>query len=114
MVWLNKITDSHEFGGLVVIAVPSNTYGHESKDTEELKEWFFDEWESRFNVFQKTDVTTHPMYQWLAKQSRKLANEDFVKYVVERDGVTVTKYGSRDGPVQHRNIEQHLKRCLKD
>ena len=113
MVWLNKITDSHEFGGLVVIADPSNTYGHESKDTEELKEWFFDEWESRFNVFQKTDVITHPMYQWLAKQSRKPANEDFVKYVVERDGVTVTKYRSRDGPVQHRNIEQHLKRCLK-
>lgn len=108
-----------EYGGqgLVVLAVPSNDFGHQEPGTNEDIEAFhhtkngFD-----FPVTSKTHVTgddAHPFFKWAAEQYSVVAKPrwNFHKYLIDPDGHLVDWFSTVTQPdAKHviKAIKRHL------
>lgn len=68
MEYLNRVRDDPEFKDLEIVAFPSDSFNQEKKNAQELKEWF-KSWNAKYDVYQKVDIKTDPVYQWLSKQA---------------------------------------------
>ena len=64
-------------------------------------------------VLAKQDLDTSELFQFLTKQSGVAPQGDYYKYLVWKDGVTVTAYNHRAGPIEVGEIQYDLGNCLK-
>lgn len=101
---LQKLYDTYETKGLVVIGVPSNDFGgQEPKSDAEVKQFCQGAFGITFPLTSKYQVTgkdRHPFYKW-ASDSLGSMNApwwNFHKYLVGRDGKLVTSFGTRTEP----------------
>ena len=93
--------------GLVVLGFPCDQFGNQEPGTEkEIRQFCSLAYDVTFPMFAKIDVNgpnEHPLYAQLKSQARGLLGTtsikwNFTKFLVNRDGVVVSRYSSRDTP----------------
>lgn len=101
--------------GLVVLGFPSNDFGNQEPGTaKQIAEFCENTFGVKFPMFAKSTVKgdgANPLYAELIRQSGTTPKWNFYKYVVSRDGRSVTAYSSMTAPDDAdlvREIEQRL------
>jgi glutathione peroxidase len=87
--------------GLVVLGFPCDQFGHqEPGDEAEIAKFCEDNYKVTFPLFAKIEVNganAHPLYRALKNEApglfgTKAIKWNFTKFLVDRDGATVTRY----------------------
>ena len=87
--------------GLVVLGVPSNDFNQESADAKAIRDFCDANYDVTFPMAMPAHVrgsSAIPLFAFLAARGGGAPRWNFHKYLVARDGVTVTSFGSRTGP----------------
>ncbi|MEK8086338.1 glutathione peroxidase [Aquabacterium sp. A3] len=99
---LEALHQRYQGRGLVVLGFPSNDFGRqEPGSNQDIADFCDNQFGVKFPMFTKTTVKgeqAHPFYRGLAAASDSTPRWNFHKYLVARDGRTVTAYGSRVQP----------------
>ena len=90
---LQSLQDQYK-DSLVVIAIPSNSFGNESKSDAEIKAFCESNYHTSFLIAQRAEVKgagIHPLYNWITNQSENgmmqgVILQDFQKYLVDGEG----------------------------
>ena len=102
---LQKLWETYEGKGLVVIGVPSNDFGEqEPKQEGEIAEFCKGAFNVSFPLTSKQVVqggAAHPFYRWARASlgSGSAPRWNFHKYLVGRDGKLIAGYGSSTEPM---------------
>lgn len=104
---LQKIYEKYKDKGFVVLGFPANNFmGQEPGTEKEIKEFCTLKYNVTFPMFSKISVTgtdQHPLYGYL---TNKKTNPDFGgdiswnfnKFLIDRNGKIVARFGSKDKP----------------
>lgn len=93
--------------GLVVLGFPCDQFGHqEPGDEREINDFCSSTYDVSFPMFSKIDVNgerAHPLYVHLKREARGFLGSErvkwnFTKFLVDRSGKVVKRYGSVDKP----------------
>jgi glutathione peroxidase len=115
---LEKLHKKYHQQGLAVLGFPCNQFLSQEPGTEEqIKEFCSLTFGVQFDMFSKIDVNgenTHPLYQYLKKNSKGLLGTDlikwnFTKFLVDKDGKVIQRYAPSTKPSE---IEQDIKKLL--
>lgn len=88
--------------GLVVLGFPSNDFSQETGSNKEIADFCESTFGVKFPMFTKTSVTgkdANPLFKQLAAKTGTTPRWNFYKYVIARDGGTVTSFNSMADPV---------------
>jgi len=104
---LESLQDTYRDQGFDVLAFPCNQFGHQEPGSEEeIVEFCTMNFNTSFPIFAKIDVNgqeAHPLYAWLKKQAPGVLGTsaikwNFTKFLINRDGEVVKRYGSQTKP----------------
>jgi len=99
---LEDLYEEYGDDGLVVLGFPSNDFmGQEPGTEEQIEEFCRLTYGVQFPMFQKTTVKgsdADPFYVELAEATGKAPSWNFHKYLIGRDGETVTQFSPRTKP----------------
>jgi glutathione peroxidase len=104
---LEKIFREFRGRGLVVLGFPCDQFGHqEPGDENEIKKFCSLNYDVSFPMFSKVDVNgdhAHPLYTYLKNEAPGLLGSraikwNFTKFLVDKSGKVVKRYGSMDKP----------------
>jgi glutathione peroxidase len=103
---LEKLHESYQDQGLVVLGFPCNQFGgQEPGDAEEIGSFCQQNYGVSFQMFEKVDVNgddAHPLYQWLRSEKSGVLGDkikwNFTKFLVAKDGTVLKRYGSTTKP----------------
>jgi glutathione peroxidase len=104
---LEKLHATHKNAGFAVLAFPCNQFGsQEPGSTEEIVEFCEMRFQTSFPLFEKIDVNgtnSHPLYKHLKSEVKGLLGTErikwnFTKFLVNRDGEVVGRFGSQKKP----------------
>ena len=103
-----QFTDS-----LVVIVFPSNSFGHETRNNSEIKQFCQSNYNSTFIIASKSSVIgsgIHPVFEWLSKKSENgemnaPAGADFQKFLIDKDGMLMGVFSSKISPTDSSIIQ---------
>jgi glutathione peroxidase len=101
---LQKLSETYEARGLVVIGVPSNDFGEQEPKAEgEIAEFCKGAFGVTFPLTTKQVVkgnAAHPFYRWAAATlgARAAPQWNFHKYLVGRDGRLIASFGTTVNP----------------
>ncbi len=93
--------------GFDVLAFPCNQFGNQEPGTEEqIVEFCTMNFNTSFPLFAKIEVNggdAHPLYAWLKKQAPGVLGTgaikwNFTKFLVDRQGNVIKRYGSSTTP----------------
>jgi len=93
--------------GLVVLGFPCNQFGHQEPGNEaEIRNFCSTKYDVSFPLFAKVEVNgsnTHPLFRTLKAAAPGLLGSEaikwnFTKFLVDRTGKVVKRYGSMDTP----------------
>ncbi|WP_170470339.1 glutathione peroxidase [Ruegeria arenilitoris] len=112
---LQKVHDTYADRGLVVLAVPSDSFNQELGSAEEVKQFC----EVNYDLtLPMTDITpvkgagAHPFYRAVAQQTGFVPKWNFNKILIDPAGEVVATYGSNvkpDSPKLLRQVEALLR-----
>ncbi|MGI9156578.1 MAG: glutathione peroxidase [Marmoricola sp.] len=114
---LEKLYESYEDKGLVVLGFPCNQFGsQEPGEADEIGAFCEKNYGVKFPMFEKVDVNgddAHPLYRWLrSEKSGMLGGKikwNFTKFLIGKDGTVVKRYGSTTKPEK---IASDIERAL--
>jgi len=115
---LEKLYDKFKTRGLEILGFPCNQFGkQEPGSPEEIAEFCSVNYGVTFPMFEKIDVNgkdTHPLYGYLKREARGVLGSEpikwnFTKFLVNRGGEVVERYGSTTKPEQ---IEADIEAAL--
>jgi glutathione peroxidase len=103
---LENLYEQFRDRGLVVLGFPCDQFGHQEPGNEdEIKQFCSLNYGVTFPMFAKIDVNgdnAHPLYKWLRTEKRGMLGNrikwNFTKFLVDRDGNVVKRYGSATKP----------------
>lgn len=101
---LQKLWETHQDKGLVVLGVPSNDFGKQEPGTsEEIKSFCQANFDVDFPMTEKVQVTgdkAHPFYRWAASQVSFAGRPrwNFHKYLVDPEGRLVDWFATTTAP----------------
>lgn len=104
---LEKLYEELKDKGLMVLGFPCNQFGSQDPGSDEQIEEFCQlNYGVSFPMFSKIDVngpSTHPLFAFLKKEAKGLLGSEaikwnFTKFLVDRDGNVVERFGSADSP----------------
>ncbi len=104
---LEALQQNYHAQGFDVLAFPCNQFGKQEPGTEsEIVEFCSLNYGASFPIFAKIEVNgagSHPLYQWLRKQASGILGTgsikwNFTKFLVDREGNVVKRYGSAAKP----------------
>jgi len=100
---LQALYSKYQSKGLVVLGMPANDFaGQEPGTNEEIKTFCTGKYNVTFPMFGKITVlgdSMHPLYAWLLnKTDKKPVEWNFAKFLVGKDGQTVSRFSSRTKP----------------
>ncbi len=103
---LEKLYETYEDRGLVVLGFPCDQFGHqEPGDEAEIANFCSLTYDVKFPMFSKIDVNgsgAHPLYQWLKSQKAGLLGGrikwNFTKFLVDGDGNVLKRYAPTTKP----------------
>ncbi|MFY0638729.1 glutathione peroxidase [Maricaulis maris] len=93
--------------GLAVLGFPCNQFGkQEPGDAAEIANFCALTYDVKFPMFEKIQVNgpdAHPLYDWLKSQAKGLMGStsikwNFTKFLVDREGRVVKRFGPQDTP----------------
>lgn len=93
--------------GFAVLGFPCNQFGHQEPGNEaDIKSFCSLTYDVTFPMFAKVDVNgdqAHPLYEELKKAQKGVLGSEaikwnFTKFLVDRDGQVVGRFGSMDKP----------------
>ena len=103
--------------GLVVLGFPSNQFGNqEPGDAEEIANFCKLTYDVNFPMFAKIDVNgadAAPLYEFLKREARGLMGSkaikwNFTKFLVDREGNVVKRFGPQETPERLRGAVEAL------
>jgi glutathione peroxidase len=106
---LQALHERYRKQGLVVLGFPCNQFGaQEPGDADEIGAFCERNFGVDFPLFAKVDVNgeqAHPLWQWLTAQAPGLLGSqavkwNFTKFLVARDGSTVTRHAPQVEPAE--------------
>ena len=114
---LQKLYDTYQKDGFEILDFPCNQFGNQAPGTdEEIVEFCQMKYNTTFKQFSKIDVNgdnESPLYTFLKSQKGGLLGKNikwnFAKFLVDREGKVVERYGSTDKPEK---IESDIKKLL--
>ena len=113
---LQKLWDKYRTKGLIVLAIPSNSFNQEKNNDDDVKQFCEINFNITFPISTITDVKgdkSHEMFQWAKKKYGKSAvpKWNFHKLLINRNGIIVETYSSFTKPTSKKitnNIEKLL------
>ena len=115
---LQKLYDAYKDQGLVVLGFPCNQFGAQEQGGEaEIKDFCETNFSISFPMFAKIDVNgdnAEPLFLFLQNAKKGFMNTgpikwNFSKFVVDKEGNVVGRYGSLDDPAA---LEDDIKKLL--
>ena len=115
---LQKLYDAYKDQGLVVLGFPCNQFGAQEQGGEaEIKDFCETSFSISFPMFAKIDVNgdnADPLFLFLQNAKKGFMDTgpikwNFSKFVVDREGNVVGRYGSLDDPAA---LEDDIKKLL--
>jgi glutathione peroxidase len=100
---LEALYAKYKARGLVVLGFPSNDFAQELGSNKEVAAFCENTFGVKFPMFAKSQVSgsgpaLNPLFADLAQRSNSKPKWNFHKYLIGRDGQTVTAYGSMTSP----------------
>ncbi len=103
---LQNLYDKYQKDGFEILDFPCNQFGNQAPGTdEEIVEFCQMKYNTTFRQFSKIDVNgdnESPLYTFLKSQKGGLLGKkikwNFAKFLVDREGNVVERYGSTDKP----------------
>jgi glutathione peroxidase len=95
--------------GLVVLGFPSNDFSQETGSNKEIADFCENTFGVKFPMFTKTSVTgkdANPFFKQLVAKTGTTPRWNFYKYVIARDGSSVTSFNSRADPAGRPFIQE--------
>ena len=92
---------------LVIIAIPSNSFGNEPKDNSQLKSYLSNTWHIQFPIAARVAITgasQHALYHWLSNKTENdmintQTKNDFKKYLINEQGRLVGLFSATVDPL---------------
>ena len=115
---LEQLHRTYRDRGLVVLGFPSNEFGRQEPGTDaDIEQFCSERYGVTFPMFRKTTVngdSAHPLFRFLRSQQKGwLGSEwikwNFTKFLVNREGQPVARFGPRETPAA---IEPAIQRVL--
>jgi glutathione peroxidase len=115
---LEKIYEKLHGEGLTVLGFPCNQFGHQEPGSEdEIGAFCQKNYGVSFPMFAKIDVNgedAHPLYKFLKKQEKGVLGTqaikwNFTKFLIDKDGNPVERYGSTTKP---EDLEGDIRKLL--
>ncbi|HHE05822.1 MAG TPA: glutathione peroxidase [Epsilonproteobacteria bacterium] len=115
---LEALYEKFKDKGLVVLGFPCNQFGSQEPGTEkEIQNFCRVNFGVTFPMFSKIDVNgdnTHPLYMYLKFQQpgilgTEIIKWNFTKFLVDKNGKVVERYGSSTKP---KEIEKEIEKLL--
>jgi len=115
---LQKLYDAYKDQGLVVLGFPCNQFGAQEQGGEaEIKDFCETNFSINFPMFAKIDVNgdnADPLFLFLQNAKKGFMDTgpikwNFSKFVVDKEGNVVGRYGSLDDPAA---LEDDIKKLL--
>ena len=103
---LQNLYTANQAKGLEILGFPCNQFGaQEPGSAEQIQSFCSTNYGVTFPMFEKIDVngdTTHPLYVYLKDQAPGILGTtgikwNFTKFVVSKDGQSITRLASADG-----------------
>jgi len=115
---LEKLYQTYQKQGFEILDFPCNQFADQSPESDEETAMICEtKLKNSFRPFAKIEVNgrnTHPLYQWLKKSTFNLLGSqikwNFTKFLVNRDGKVVKRYGP---PVLPDAIAKDIEKLLK-
>jgi glutathione peroxidase len=101
--------------GLVVLGFPSNDFSQETGSNKEIADFCENTFGVKFPMFTKTSVTgkdANPFFKQLAAKTGTMPRWNFYKYVIARDGVSVTSFNSMADPAAGGALVKEIEKQL--
>ena len=114
---LQNLYTANQAKGLEILGFPCNQFGaQEPGSAEEIQKFCSANYGVTFPMFEKIDVngdSTHPLYIYLMDQAPGILGTtgikwNFTKFVVSKDGQSVTRLASADGASKMAEAIQQL------
>jgi glutathione peroxidase len=112
---LEALYNQYRSRGLVVLGFPSNDFSQEPGGNKQIADFCESTFGVKFPMFVKTSVIgpgADPLFVELARRSGVRPGWNFHKYLVSRDGQTVTSYASNVDP-QDRSFVRDIEKLLQ-
>lgn len=110
---LEKLYETYHEKGLEILDFPCNQFGHQAPGSDtEIHEFCTGKYKTQFDQFKKINVNgedADPLYKWLTSQKGGKIKWNFTKFLIDRDGHIVKRYGSITKPEK---IEKDIKELL--
>ena len=116
---LENLYEKYKNEDFMVLGFPSNQFANqEPESNDKIKEFCTLTYEVKFDMFAKIDVNGEneaPLYKFLKSNQKGIfGTEDikwnFTKFLINKDGVIVDRYGSTTSP---KSIEDDIIKLLK-
>ncbi len=104
---MQALHDKYSKQGLAVVGFPCNQFNNQEPGTaKDIRTFCTDSYSVTFDMFAKIEVNgsgAHPLYRKLKSDAPGLLGSEgikwnFTKFLVDRDGKVVKRYGSVDKP----------------
>ena len=104
---LESLYRQYKDKGFEILGFPCNQFGaQEPGDAAEIANFCSTAYDVTFPMFAKVDVNgdnAHPLYKWMKGQKKGIAGTrnvkwNFTKFLVDRDGNVVERFGPQDKP----------------
>jgi len=115
---LEQLYQKYKEDGLVILGFPCNQFGKQEPGTEaEIQSFCSINFGVTFPLFAKVDVNgknTHPLFDFLKKETKggilgKRIKWNFTKFIVDRSGKPVGRFGPTTTPSQlEKEIQKYL------
>jgi len=113
---LESLHDKYQNRGLVVLGFPSNDFSQESGSNKEIAAFCESTFGVKFPMFTKTNVSgkdASPFFKQLASATGTPPRWNFYKYIISRDGSTVTAFNSMTEPGSSKFMAEIEKQLAK-
>lgn len=116
---LENLYEKYKNEDFMVLGFPSNQFANqEPESNEKIKEFCSLTYEVKFDMFAKIDVNGEnesPLYKFLKSNQKGILGTEaikwnFTKFLVDKDGTIVNRYGSATTP---ESIDSDVKKLLK-
>lgn len=110
---LERLFEDYHEKGLEILDFPCNQFGHQAPGSDtEIHEFCTGKYKTQFDQFKKIDVNgdnADPLYKWLTSQKGGPIKWNFTKFLIDKNGNIVKRYGSITKPEKIRkDIEKLL------
>ena len=116
---LEKLFEKYKNEDFMILGFPSNQFANqEPESNEKIKEFCSLTYDVKFDMFAKVDVNGEneaPIYKFLKSNQKGILGTEnikwnFTKFLVDKDGTVVDRYGSASSP---ESIEKDIIKLLK-